>query len=160
MNINLSDIVSRFSGRGSPPMGEVAAARTALSLMPPYNPDDLVGKRGYAVYDQMQKDAQVQACLQIKKLSLLSRGWEVHPASESERDVQIADFVRFAFEDMRGSILDVLYNVLDALAKGFSVMEINYRIIEQRAESIGHRAKGGMSLRSTLNSQLSTTMRG
>ena len=135
MRIKLSDITSKFSGRRpfdklrSPPIGEMAAARSALSLMPPYNPDDLVGKRGYAVYDQMQRDAQVQACLQIKKLSLLSRGWEVHPADDSPEDVRIADFVRFALEDMRGSILDVLYNALDAMAKGFAVMEINYRIV-------------------------------
>jgi phage gp29-like protein len=129
MRIKLSEIVSKFGGRRSPPMGEVAAARTALSLMPPCNPDDLVGKRGYTVYDQMQRDAQVQACLQIKKLSLLSRGWEVHPASDSPTDVRVADFVRFALEDMRGSILDVLYNALDAMAKGFSIMEINYRVV-------------------------------
>lgn len=144
--MKLPQVLSRFSGRRpfdklrSPPMGEIAAVRTALSLMPPYNPDDLVGKRGYAVYDQMQRDAQVQACLQIKKLSLLSRGWEVHPASDNPEDVRIADFVRFALEDMRGSILDVLYNALDAIAKGFSVMEINWRVIEsrgQRAESRG-----------------------
>jgi phage gp29-like protein len=129
MRIKLSEVVSKFSGRRSPPMGEVAAVRTALSLMPPYNPDDLIGKRGYAVYDQMQRDAQVQACLQIKKLSLLSRGWQVHPANDSPEAVRVADFVRFALEDMRGSILDVLYNALDAMAKGFSVMEINWRIV-------------------------------
>lgn len=131
MRIRLSDIAARFSGRGSPPLAEIAAARTALSLMPPHNPDDLVGKRGYAAYDQMQRDAQVQACLQIKKLSLLSRGWEVHPVSDSPVDIETADFVRFALEDMRGSILDVLYNVLDALAKGFSVLEINWRVIQE-----------------------------
>ena len=117
-----------------PPVGEVATARGTLAAelgrIAPYNPDDLIGKRGYAIYDQMQRDAQVQACLMIKKLAVLSRGWEVHPASNDPRDVEVADFVRFALESMRGSILDVLYNVLDALAKGFSVLEMNYSVLD------------------------------
>lgn len=118
-----------------PPLEEIASARgslaSALGSVAPYNPDDLIGKRGYAVYDSMQRDAQVQACLTIKKFAVLSRGWEVHPASESPIDVEVADFVRFVLEDMRGSILDVLFNTLDALAKGYSVMEMNYRIIDK-----------------------------
>lgn len=118
-----------------PPLGEMATARgkfaSVLTQITPYNPDDLIGRRGYAIYDQMQQDAQVQACLTIKKLAVLSRGWEVHPASNAPADVEVADFVRFVLEDMRGSILDVLYNVLDALAKGFSVLEINYRALDK-----------------------------
>lgn len=131
--------------RRFPPVGEVASARgtlaSALGQIAPYNPDDLIGKRGYAVYDQMQKDAQVQACLTIKKLAVLSRGWEVHPASSKPHDVEVADFVRFALNEMRGSILDVLFNVLDALAKGFSVLEINYRALEKEP----HRGRIGIA---------------
>ncbi|MHB9035104.1 MAG: phage portal protein family protein [Armatimonadota bacterium] len=134
-NSVLSYFADKFRSRKPPPMGELASARgsitSALGAIAPYNPDDLIGKRGYAVYDQMQRDAQVQACLMIKKFSLLSRGWEVHPASNDPEDIRVADFVRWTLEDMRGSILDVLYNALDALAKGFSVMESNYRVIDQ-----------------------------
>jgi len=131
-------ILSYFAGRmwpAKPPISETATARgtaaSQLGRIVPYNPDDLIGMRGYAIYDQMQRDAQVQACLTIKKLAVLSRGWEVHPASSDARDVEVADFVRFALESMRGSILDVLYNVLDALAKGFSVLEINYAFLDK-----------------------------
>lgn len=131
----VSYFAQKLGSRRSPPLGEIASARGTVSSMLgaiyPYNPDDLIGKRGYAVYDQMQRDAQVQACLMIKKFSVLSRGWQVHPASDKRQDREVADFVRFALEDMRGSILDVLYNALDAIAKGFSVMEINYRIIDK-----------------------------
>ena len=134
-NSILAKFAGKLSPRRSPPLDEIASARGSLASLvgqiAPYNPDDLVGKRGYAVYDQMQRDAQIQACLMIKKFAVLSRGWEVHPASDDPADVRIAEFVRFALEDMRGSILDVLTNVLDALAKGFSVMEINYRIIDR-----------------------------
>ncbi|MGI6295473.1 MAG: phage portal protein family protein [Armatimonadota bacterium] len=120
----------RFGGRRLPPLKETASAGAFIKDFDFYNPDDLIGKRSYSIYDQMQRDAQVQACLTIKKLAVLSHGWEVHPASSEPRDVEIADFVRFALVDMRGSILNVLYNVLDALAKGFSVLEINYHIFE------------------------------
>lgn len=141
-----NSVLSYFTNaRRSPPVGEVAAARgsmaSALGQITPYNPDDLIGKRGYAVYDQMQRDAQVQACLTIKKLAVLSRGWEVHPASSAPADVEVADFVRFTLSEMRGSILDVLYNVLDALAKGFSVLEINYCALEKEP----HRGRIGLA---------------
>lgn len=123
-----------FRSNKKPPIGEIATARGTIAgdqmRIAPYNPDDLIGKRGYAIYDQMQRDSQVQACLTIKKLAVLSRGWEVHAASSDPHDVEIADFVRFALESMRGSILDVLFNVLDALAKGFSVLELNYCMLE------------------------------
>lgn len=137
--------LSQYRARRSPPAGEVASARggmaAAVGQIAPYNPDDLIGKRGYAIYDQMQRDAQVQACLTIKKLAVLSRGWEVHPASSDPMDVEVADFVRFALEEMRGSILDVLFNVLDALAKGFSVLEMNYRALDKSA----HRGRVGLA---------------
>ncbi len=133
-NSIITYFADRLKARRSPPLGEIASARgplASLASVVPYNPDDLIGKRGYSVYDQMQRDAQVQACLTIKKFAVLSRGWEIHPASDDPQDRKVADFVRFVLEDMRGSILDVLFNVLDALAKGFSVMELNYKVIDR-----------------------------
>ncbi len=116
-----------------PRMEETAVADRfagAFGRIGPYNPDDLITSRGYEIYDKMQADCQVRACLNIKKLSILSRGWQVIPASDSPEDVKISNFVRFSLEDMRGSVIDVLHNVLDALAKGFSISEINYKVIE------------------------------
>ena len=134
-NSLLARFAENFAPGARPLMGELAQVRgvigSALAGLLPYNPDDLVGKRGYAVYDEMQRDAQVAACLAIKKFAVLARGWEVHPASNDPTDREVADFVRFALADMRGAILDVLYDALDALAKGFSVLEINYRIIDR-----------------------------
>lgn len=133
-NSILAYFAKKLAFRRSPPLEETAPAGAMASLVrsiAPYNPDDLIGKKGYAIYDRMQQDAQIQACLTIKKLAVLSRGWEVHPASDDPADIRVADFVRFALEDMRGSITDVLMNALDAVAKGFSVMEINYRIIDR-----------------------------
>jgi phage gp29-like protein len=116
-----------------PKMKELAVADRlagALGGLGACNPDDLVGGRGYETYDRMQRDSQVRACLNIKKLSILSRGWQVHPASGDPEDARAAEFVRWCLEDMRGSVIDVLYNILDAVAKGFSISEINYKVIE------------------------------
>ena len=84
---------------------------------------------GYGTFRKMQADPQVRACLSTKKFAVLSRGWEVHAASESLVDKEVADFVRTQFGEMRGSLLDNLYDVLDALALGVSLLEINYRLI-------------------------------
>ena len=111
-------------------LGAQSSMTSSLSSLAPYNPDDLITRKGSAIYDRMQTDAQVAACLNVKKFAVLSRGWEVHPLSDSREDTEAADFVRFCLLDMRGSVLDALYKALDAVAKGFSVCEINYKVIE------------------------------
>lgn len=116
-----------------PQMKELAVSDRlagAFGRIGPCNPDDLVTSKGFDIYDRMQNDSQVRACLNIKKLSILSRGWQVHPASQDAKNVKIAEFVRFCLDDMRGSVIDVLNDILDALAKGFSISEINWKIIE------------------------------
>jgi phage gp29-like protein len=88
--------------------------------------DSLPGGEGYLTYRKMQHDPQIKACLSTKKVAVLSRGWEVHPASESAADVAVGDFVRGCLNDMRGSVLDVLYDAMDALALGVSILELNW----------------------------------
>ena len=88
--------------------------------------DSLPGGEGYLTYRKMQHDPQVKACLSTKKFAVLSRGWEVHPASEKPSDVAVADFVRTCLNDMRGSVLDVLYDSMDALALGVAIQELNW----------------------------------
>ena len=123
--------------RRRPPLGEVAAVDGLLantrpgilgmmsSLVTPG--DGLPG--GYGTLRKMQQDPQVRACLSTKKFAVLSRGWEVHAASDTAADKAVADFIRSCFSDMRGSLLDNLYDVLDALALGVSILEINYKLI-------------------------------
>jgi len=124
--------------RKRPPLTEVAAvdglaanARPGIlgalsSLTVPG--DGLPG--GYGTFRRMQHDPQVRACLSTKKFAVLSRGWEVHAASDTPEDKAVADFIRACFSDMRGSLLDNLYDVLDALALGVSILEINYRLYD------------------------------
>ena len=132
MKTSLARVLSVF-GRRTPVMGEVAAARSALASnmfrLAAYSPDDLLSQKGLSIYDEMQKDAQVLSCLNTKKFAVLSEGWDVLPASDEPADVEIAGFVKFCLDDMRGSVQDMLFKVLDALAKGFSICEINYKVI-------------------------------
>ena len=126
-------------GRRRPPLGEVA---TVGGVSPNLRPgilgalssltapgDELPG--GYETLRKMQQDPQVRACLSTKKFAVLSRGWEVHAASASPEDAAVAAFVRASLEGLRGSLLDNLYDVLDALALGVSLLEINYTLIAE-----------------------------
>lgn len=126
-------IMEKFSRR-KPVLEEVAAAQTSLASrafrLAAYSPDDLLSQKGFAIYDEMQRDSQVRSCLNTKKFAVLSKGWDVQPASDELVDMEIARFVKFCLEDMRGSVQDVLFKVLDALGKGFSICEIVYKIIE------------------------------
>jgi len=121
-------LFSLFRSRRSVPSESAVVGAVGWSGMA-YNQDDLVGKKGYAVYDQMQRDAHIQACLNIKKLAVLSRGWTVMPASLSPQDIRIADFVTYALNRMERNILDILCNALDAIAKGVSIQEMNYELL-------------------------------
>ncbi len=122
-----------LGGRLPKKMLEELAPANGVSLLGALNltalPDDSL-PGGSVTYKRMLTDPQVKACLQTKKFAALSQSWEVHAASESPEDQQIAAFVRSALVNMRGSVLDTLYDLLDALAFGVSIVEINYRLIE------------------------------
>jgi phage gp29-like protein len=123
-------------GKRKPVMDEVAAAvagglASSTFRLASYSPDSLTSQKGLAIYDEMQKDAQVQSCLNTKKFAVLADGWDIQPASTDAADMEIAGFVKLCLTDMRGSVQDVLFKVLDALAKGFSICEINYKVIAE-----------------------------
>ncbi len=127
----------RIGGReasSGPPLDELAPA-SGVSLLGAINSiafpgDGLPGGEGsYATYRRMAHDPQIKACLATKKFAALSSGWTVQAASPSPEDQAVAEFVRYALTHLRGSILDTLYDVLDALALGVSLVEIVYELI-------------------------------
>ena len=130
-NIKLQNIKEKWLPGKKPPLEELAPANGAMllgALSSLTLPDDgLPG--GGGTYRRMLLDPQVKACLQTKKFAALSQDWAIHAASDAPEDQRIAAFVRSALTDMRGSVLDALYDVLDALAFGVSLVEINYRLI-------------------------------
>ena len=116
-----------------PPMGEMASSDELLYLsgkIIPYNPDSLIGRKGFQMYDQMRIDDQVKACLTLKKFATLAPNFEIIPASNDDQDVEVADFVTYCFEKMQGSMMDYLLEIMTALDFGYSITEINYKQFE------------------------------
>ena len=150
MKLTLPQPLSRALGRGKtppppslpappppgerPPLGETAPA-DGVSLLGALHtvafPGDGAGGGwdGYATYRRMAQDPQIKACLATKKSAVLSQGWTIQPASDAPEDQAVAAFVRDTFARMRGSVADALYDLLDALALGVSLVEIVYEIV-------------------------------
>jgi len=99
----------------------------------PYNPDDLVKKKGgLEIYEKMLTDEQVKAALKLKINAIIGNGWTVEPGDDSPAAKEQADFITHCLTDgMEGSFRRNLKDMLTALAFGFSVTEINYVNLEQ-----------------------------
>jgi phage gp29-like protein len=84
------------------------------------------------LYEEMEeKDAQLGAVLQTRKLAVAGLSREVVAASDSAEDREIADFVREALDWIR-NLDDALVAMLDATGKGYSVSEIIWEVDEGR----------------------------
>ena len=117
-----------------PEMGEISRSGTdiwGISNLPVYNPDDLVGKKGLDIYRTMQKrDGQVKAVFMLKKHARLSTPWSIRPENEKDQDsVNQAKFIEHCFLEMKGNINNSLLKIWNAMRDGYSVAEINYKII-------------------------------
>ncbi len=88
--------------------------------------DDLLTRHGFEIYDQMLTDAHVRACFNLKRLGILSVGWRLEPADGSPEAVQVRDFVLYNLQTMAGGVFSLLWRTLDALARGFAVLEKLY----------------------------------
>lgn len=94
-----------------------------------YN-QDLVGKKGLDLYDQMRKsDATVRAALNIVKLPIMSASWRVQSSSDDAKDQTIADFVAYNLFEL-WPFEDFLRQALTMLEFGFSVFEIVWDVID------------------------------
>lgn len=78
------------------------------------------------VYEEMLADPLIRAALLIKKLGALAVPWRVLPYDESFVSGERAEFVRYVFSEMFGGPEQVLFDAMDALAKGYAVMEKVY----------------------------------
>lgn len=120
----------------TPEFGELASDESIIGAslknsIIKYNPDTLVGRKGYYVYDKMRLDEAVKSALTLKKQATIAPGWTIEPASEDAKDIEIAEFVEYCFEKMEGSLSNVLMQILTALDYGFSINEIIWKIFEE-----------------------------
>jgi len=88
--------------------------------------DDTLATRGQGkgirLYEEIERDAHAFSCLHKRKMAVISRPWEVTPASESTLDQRAAEVVRTQLGNIGFDHLCL--NLLDAINKGFSVGEV------------------------------------
>lgn len=74
-----------------------------------------------------EKDAHVFSQLQTRKLAVTGLTWEIQACSEEDQDQRVADFVREQLEGLE-DFGNILTDLLDAIGKGISIMEIGWTV--------------------------------
>jgi len=128
---NTKEAIKKMS---KPNMDEISSSGNniwGIGNLPIYNPDDLAGKKGLDIYRTMQKrDGQVKAIFMLKKHARLSTPWNIRPEDEEDPDaVKQAEFIEHCFSEMKGNINNTLLKIWNAMRDGYSVSEINYKIL-------------------------------
>ena len=117
--------------------GDVAWSESTLygtSDFQKYNPDNLIGRKGFAIYRKMMLDEQVKAVVKFKRDAITSRDHlfqfpESSPLSDSEKKLRIAIYETM-IREAKGSFLDALNFVMSAMYQGFSMTEIVLQLFE------------------------------
>jgi len=95
------------------------------------NPDEILKKEGVKIYDEMEaKDTHVYSVYQTRKLAVSMIPWDIYPGDDSERQKDMADFVLTAIDDCKGTFAEDLNQLLDAIGKGFSILEIVWKLVD------------------------------
>ena len=90
-----------------------------------YNPDKL----SYLDYNNMLLDPQVKSSILFITYAILQQGWNISPASEDKKDVQVAEFVKKSFKNMQIiPMRQVLKDSFSDLKYGYSVAEKVWQI--------------------------------
>jgi len=82
------------------------------------------------LFEEMEeKDLHLTGILQTRKIAVTGLEWEILPASTTPEDKKIAEAAKEMIEYIE-DFEDALFNLLDAVGKGFSVGEIMWDISE------------------------------
>lgn len=120
-----------------PPLEEIGVVKSDIDWVSVLgidnqNPDKQVKRFGLDYFDDIEiKDGHYRHCIRTRKSALLSRQYDILPASEDPRDVEIAEFVKWNLENIEGTFKQDLREILDAIAMGYSVSEIIYYKISE-----------------------------
>jgi hypothetical protein len=88
----------------------------------------LQGQRGQKIYKEMSENSPVIGAMLFAVESLLrSVEWTVEPASESDEDIEAAEFLESCKEDMSHTWEDFISEVLSMLVFGWSYFEVVYK---------------------------------
>jgi len=120
----------------NPPQAEISLTDPLMwpkgSMPFPYNPDQFaMRKGGMILYDKMRRYSMVKSCQWLKRLAVLCTGWDIEPVSEENADVEVSDFVREVFQDLKGTLEETIKQVLSGMDYGFSVSEKIWQVIPE-----------------------------
>jgi len=88
----------------------------------------LTGLRGQKIYKEMAENSPVIGAMLFAVESLLrSVDWEVEPASQSEKDLEAAEFLEECRTDMSHTWEDFVSECLSMLIFGWSMFEVVYK---------------------------------
>src|SRR5262245_15616143 len=90
---------------------------------------ELQGERWRRVIKQMiDNDPTIGAILYAIQMRIRQVEWDIRPASESQEDVDNAEFVDECLKDMSSSWADTLSEILSFLPWGWSYLELVYKV--------------------------------
>lgn len=117
--------------------GSVAWAEvSAILAQQKYNPDDLIGRKGFDVYKRMMYDEQVKSVMHFKRSTITGRDWQFEldakdsGLSETEARKRVSVFKAMVENGYRGAFIDGLNAVMKAMWQGFSITEQNFGTFE------------------------------
>ncbi len=102
----------------------------------PYeNPDKVLGSKGISYIEaEVERDPHVYSLFNTRIGSLVKRGFEIRPVviagKVHPKAIEAAEFVNFALKNMESDFVTDLVGMMSALSRGYSLSEINYKIIE------------------------------
>ncbi|MCH8273323.1 MAG: DUF935 family protein [Armatimonadetes bacterium] len=76
-----------------------------------------------SVYDEMLTDPLVRSAVVVKKLGALAVPWHIEAADESSESRRRSAFIEYVLNEMNGSATGVLFDAMDAIAKGYAILE-------------------------------------
>lgn len=111
---------------GTPTVWTDSVLYSGTSL-PQYNPDTLIGRKGYAIYRQMMQDEQLKAVVHFRRNSVTGRRWSFmypddHNLSDDEADRRVKIMTAIV-QQMPGSFSERLNGIMSAMWQGFSLTE-------------------------------------
>ena len=133
---NITKFTKHFQTKEQPKprMGELAVSDSQVYSkynIIPYNPDDLISRKGMQIIDKMRTDDMIKSSLTLKKFATLAPNYKIIPATNTPDDREVAEFITYTIDNMQGSMNDALYQVLSALDYGFSITELVYQQYEE-----------------------------
>lgn len=137
MNWNpLALLYKKVPQKEMPSVAEVAWSESSMykgANFPKYNPDGLIGRKGFKVYQRMMTDEQVKAVVRFKRDAVTSRDFTFeceHPElSDKEREFRSALFMHIV-SSVKGSFTDALNGIMSSMYNGFSMTEKMHGMVE------------------------------